>query len=46
MKLITVNFVILALMHSWYDRYEEYMKKMEKCNSNKDVKKRGEAVLK
>lgn len=43
---VAVSFGALALMRSWYDRYEEYMKEVEKCNSIKDVKKRGEALLK
>jgi hypothetical protein len=38
-----VNFYDLR---SWLDRYEEYMKEVEKCNEIKDVKKRGEALLK
>ena len=33
-------------MRSWLDRYEEYMVEVEKCNEIKDVKKRGEALLK
>ena len=33
-------------MRSWCDRYEEVMEEGEKCKSIKDVKKRGEALLK
>ena len=44
--MIAVSFGTLSLMRSWCDRYEEYMKEVEKCNSIKDVKKRGEALLK
>lgn len=44
--IVAVSFGALSLMHSWCDRYEEYMKEVEKCNSIKDVKKRGEALLK
>lgn len=44
--MVAVSFGTLSLMHSWCDRYEEYMKEVEKCNSIKDVKKRGEALLK
>ena len=43
---VAVSFGTLSLMRSWCDRYEEYMKEVEKCNSIKDVKKRGEALLK
>lgn len=38
--MVTVSFGMLSLMRSWSDRYEEYMKEVEKCNSIKDVKKR------
>ncbi len=49
--MVAVSFGTLSLMRSWYDRYDEYMKEVEKCNSIKDVKikdvkKRGEALLK
>ena len=44
--MVAVSFSTLSLMHSWCDRYEEYMKEVEKCNLIKDVKKRGEALLK
>ena len=40
--MVAVSFGTLSLMRSWCDRYEEYMKEVEKCNSIKDVKKRGE----
>ena len=41
-----VKFSSIALMQSWLERYEKYMDKVEKCNEIKDVKKRGEALLK
>lgn len=44
--MVAVSFGTLSLMRSWCDRYEEYMEEVEKCNSIKDVKKRGEALLK
>ncbi len=44
--MVAVSFGTLSLMHSWCKRYEEYMEEVEKCNSIKDVKKRGEALLK
>ena len=44
--MVAVSFGTLSLMRSWRDRYDEYMKEVEKCNSIKDVKKRGEALLK
>lgn len=44
--MVAVSFGTLSLMRSWCDRYEEYMKEVEKCNLIKDVKKRGEALLK
>lgn len=37
---------LALLMRSWCDRYEEYIREIEGCNSIKDVKKRGEALLK
>ena len=33
-------------MLSWLDRYEEYLQEVERCNAIKDVKNRGEALLK
>lgn len=44
--MVAVSFGTLSLMRSWCDRYEEYMKEVEKCNSIKDVKMRGDALLK
>ena len=44
--MVAISFGTLSLMRSWCDRYEEYMKEVETCNSIKDVKKRGEALLK
>lgn len=40
-----VSFGILSLMRSWCDFYDEYLKEIEKCNSIKDMKKRGETLL-
>ncbi len=44
--MVAVSFDTLSLMRSWYDRYEKYMEEVEKRNSIKGVKKRGEALLK
>lgn len=44
--MVGISFGTLPLMRSWLDRYEEYMEEVEKCNEIKDVKKRGEALLK
>ena len=44
--MVGISFGTLSLMQSWLDRYEEYMVEVEKCNEIKDVKKRGEALLK
>ena len=44
--MVAVSFGTLSLMRSWCNRYEEYMEEVEKCNLIKDVKKRGEALLK
>ena len=44
--MVGISFGTLSLMRSWLDRYEEYMEEVEKCNEIKDVKKRGEALLK
>jgi hypothetical protein len=44
--MVGISFGMLALMRSLLDRYEEYMQGVEKCNEIKDVKKRGEALLK
>lgn len=43
--MVAVSFSTLSLMRSWCDRYEKYIKEVEECNSIKDVKKRGEALL-
>lgn len=43
---VGIYFDTLSLMRSWFERYEKYMQEVEKCNSIKDVKKRGEALLK
>ena len=43
--MVAINFGTLALMRSWYERYEQYMQEVEKANSIKDVKKRAEALL-
>ena len=44
--IVGVGFGTLALMQSWLERYEKYMDEVEKCSEIKDVKKRGEALLK
>lgn len=44
--IVGVGFGTLALMQSWLERYEKYMDEVEKCSKIKDVKKRGEALLK
>jgi transcriptional regulator with XRE-family HTH domain len=44
--MVGISFGTLSLMRSWLDRYEEYMEEVEKCNEIKDVRKRGEALLK
>jgi DNA-directed RNA polymerase subunit N (RpoN/RPB10) len=44
--MVGISFGTLALMQSWFDRYKEYMQEVEKCNEIKDVKKRGESLLK
>ena len=44
--MVAISFGTLSLMHSWCERYEKYMKQVEECNFIKDVKKRGETLLK
>ena len=44
--IVGISFGTLSLMRSWLDRYEEYLHEVEKCNDIKDVKRRGEALLK
>ena len=44
--MVGISFGTLALMNSWLDRYNQYMQEVEECNKLKDVKKRGEALLK
>ena len=44
--MVGISFGTLSLMQSWLERYEKYMDEVEKCNEIKDVKKRGEALLK
>ena len=44
--MVGISFGTLSLMRSWLDRYEEYLQEVEKCNEIKDVRKRGEALLK
>ena len=44
--MVAISFGTLSLMHSWFDRYEKYQQEVEKCNEIKDVRKRGEALLK
>lgn len=43
---VGIRFGTLSLMQSWLDRYEKYIEEVEKCSEIKDVKKRGEALLK
>ncbi len=43
---IGISFGTLTLMSSWFDRYKDYQKEVEKCNQIKDVKSRAEALLK
>ena len=43
---VGINFGTLTLMNSWFNRYEEYLQEVEKCNQIKDVRQRGEALLK
>ncbi|MCL3784074.1 helix-turn-helix transcriptional regulator [Roseburia hominis] len=44
--MVGISFGTLSLMNSWLDRYNQYMEEVEECNKIKDVKKRGEALLK
>lgn len=44
--MVGISFGTLSLMQSWLERYEKYIDEVEKCNEIKDVKKRGEALLK
>ena len=44
--MVGIIFGTLSLMQSWLERYEKYMDEVEKCNEIKNVKKRGEALLK
>lgn len=44
--MVGISFGTLALMNSWLDRYNKYLEEVEKCNEIKDVKQRGEALLK
>ena len=43
---VGISFGTLTLMRSWFERYEEYLKEVEKCNVIKDVRQRGESLLK
>lgn len=45
-NIVGISFGTLSLMRSWFDRYGEYQEEVEKCNDIKDVRKRGEALLK
>ena len=45
-NMVGISFGTLSLMQSWLDRYEKYVEEVEKWNEIKDVKKRGEALLK
>ena len=44
--MVAINFGTLSLMRSWLDRYEKYQQEVEECNKIKDVRKRGETLLK
>ena len=44
--MVAISFGTLSLMRSWFDRYEKYQQEVEKCNEIKDVRQRGEALLK
>ena len=44
--MVGISFGTLSLMQSWLYRYEKYVEEVEKFNKIKDVKKRGEALLK
>lgn len=44
--MVGISFGTLILMNSWLVRYNDYLKEVEQCNKIKDVKKRGEALLK
>ena len=43
---IAVSFGSLMLMRSWFERYEEYQKEVNKCEKIKDVSERGLALIK
>lgn len=43
---VGISFGTLTLMRSWHERYEEYLEEIEECNKIKDVRQRGEALLK
>ncbi len=45
-EMVGISFGTLTLMRSWLDRYEKYLLEVEQCNEIKDVKQRGEALLK
>lgn len=42
---IGVGFGSLALMRSWFTRYEQYINEIEACNEIKDARMRGEALI-
>ena len=44
--MVGISFGTLTLMLSWFDRYKKYLQEVEKCNEIKDVRERGEALLK
>ena len=44
--MVGISFGTLPLMRSWLNRYEKYQQEVEECNKIKDVRKRGEALLK
>jgi len=43
--MVGIRFGTLTLMRSWMERYKEYTEEVEQCNSIKDIKQRGEALL-
>lgn len=42
---IAVGFGSLMLMSSWFERYEQYQKEIEKCEKIKDVSEKANALL-
>ena len=44
--MVAISFGTLSLMRSWLERYKKYLQEVEEYNKIKDVRKRGEALLK